>query len=567
MPTAAAQQSALKLVQDVFAEAYADKSKAGHEALLYKLLQEEQSGEDDASGRYVLLSEAKEAAIQIGDFPAALYATGKLFDQYDVRPIELLSDLLTRMGPGLKGQDAADGAIVGLLLTEALDKRFIPAEARKLFPLTRELASASHNDKVVSAITRRLTRVELDAVAADRADEAMKKLKSDPDDVGANLIAGQYLCFVRGDFSSGCALLARTDDPELKSAAIAELAKPTTPENQNACGDLWWNVASARANTPLLANGCKARAIYWYRLAMPSLTGAARQLIEQRLANNRSSTGSESPNASLSPDQPKPAKSGPSISVAAAAGWVQTRETVERGQCYRITASGLWIDSDGQKCGPDGACPEPFLKLLGPQDISKQERDRFYCGQHPRGALICRIGDEKWDFYVPSECKFLAPVSGSLSFRMNDDDRGNAAIKDGACAVTVTPIEPEWARPDGRIAIVARIDTTDWLHLTPQGAYWEWDGSHGKVGLQDGYYPTVINGIYWWPQWNTKKTTELLQVPALWPAQPSNVRILQVQAQRGDADISQLDANEIIIHFHKHKGAGASQIGCVISLK
>lgn len=56
-------------------------------------------------------------------------------------------------------------------------------------------------------------------------------------------------------------------------------------------------------------------------------------------------------------------------------------------------------------------------------------------------------------------------------------------------------------------------------------------------------------------------------MPALWPAQPTNARIISIQAKPGDAEISHVDANEIIIQFHKRKVAGASQIEREISLK
>ena len=273
------------------------------------------------------------------------------------------------------------------------------------------------------------------------------------------------------------------------------------------------------------------------------------------------------PVSSSKPELPK-AAAVPAISISAAAGWVETDENVEEGQCYKIVPTGAWVDSDGVKCGPAGACPEQLLKLLGPQDITDAQKKQFFFGQHPRGALICRIGDRKWDFYVPGECQFLAPFSGRLSFRMNDDDRGNPAVKSGACGVTISRIEPQWVRPDGSITIIARIATTDWLHLTPKGPYWEWDGEWSPVGMQEGVYPTVINGIYWWPHWRSReRRTDPAPIPALWPVQPGRVHIAGVQAKRVAADISHVDNDDVVIRFHKTQGLGASQIICVVGTK
>lgn len=301
VPDAAAQQSARKLVLDLFSSAYADKSRTGQENLVYQLLDEARSDKDDPSGRFALLNEAKEAAIRVGNFPAAIYAAEELFDRYELRPTDLVADLLKRMGPGLEGQDAADGATASLLLVEALDNQTAFTEARKWMQLTREIAYASHNSKVVSAIAEGLARVEFDAAAAERASAAMVKLKSDPKDVAANLAVGQYQCLVRGDFAMGCTFLARTDDAGLKSAANAELAKPATPADQRACGDLWWDEAAALAKTPVLTDACKARAIYWYQLAVPKLTGLVKRAIEQRIGSRGVETA---PVAATSGGQP-----------------------------------------------------------------------------------------------------------------------------------------------------------------------------------------------------------------------------------------------------------------------
>jgi hypothetical protein len=534
---------------------------------VYQLLDETQADKDDPSGQYVLLKEAEEVAIRVGDFSAAFHAARELFEKYDVPAMDVIADLMKRMGPRLVGQDAADGATVTLLLVEAFDKKQAFGEARKWLPSTRAIAYASHNSKVISAVGEAVARVEFDAAAAERAQAAMAKLKSDPNDPAANLVAGEYRCFTCDDFAAGCALLSKGNDAAMKHAADADLAKPATPADQKACGDLWWEQSIAQVKTPVVADACKARAIFWYRQAEPELTGLVRRSVDQRLGDVAQGSANSRPQLPAHGATQEAPAGPPKISIAAAAGWVPTDQSVEKGQCYEVAATGVWTDSEGVRCGPSGACPAAVLKLLGPQDITKEQRDQFYSGQHPRGALICRIGDENWDFYVPSRCRFVAPASGKLSFRMNDEGPVNARARSGACTVTIARVEPEWVRPDGRVQIIARIDSTDWLHLSHDGPYWEWDGNWGKVGIQDGIYPTVINGIYWWPQWSHPKKTEPLLVSSLWPRQPTQVRIVAVEAKRGEAVISFADNDEVIVQFHKQKGLGASQIGVVLALK
>lgn len=287
------------------------------------------------------------------------------------------------------------------------------------------------------------------------------------------------------------------------------------------------------------------------------------------------SSGDDSKSGPDAPAVPKPGgapspavPSDKAIRIDAKDGWVSTSLRVEQGHCYRVTAAAGWTDSQGHDCGPDGGCSETCRALLGPPtELTDSQRAEFYHGQDPRGALICRIGDETWDFYVGSDRRFLAPVSGRLSFRMCDDDQPKSAVKSGACIVSISQIEPTWVRPNGNIEIIARVDSKDLLHLTPQGLFWEQKGKGGKLGLTDGYYPTVINGIFWWPNWAGDKTTEKLPVPALWPAQPEHVRVVEVDARRGDVNILRDQSTEVVFEFEKQDGPGSSQIGCVISTK
>lgn len=291
VPESSLQQSSLKLARDLFASAYANKTRTGQENLVYQLLDEAQTEKDDPTSRYVLLNEAKETAIRVGDFSAAILAAGELIDNYDLPPMEVMGELLKKIGPRLAGQDAADGATVSMLLVEAFAKQQAFAEARKWIPSTRAIAYASHNSKVIAGVAEGVARIEFDVAQSDEAQAAMAKLKTNPHDAAANLAVGQYQCFVCGDFAAGCAFLAKGNDPALKRPADAELTKPTTPEDQKACGDLWWDQSIVQSKVHAVAYGCKARAIYWYRKALPKLTGLVKREIELRVGESDSDPG------------------------------------------------------------------------------------------------------------------------------------------------------------------------------------------------------------------------------------------------------------------------------------
>jgi clan AA aspartic protease (TIGR02281 family) len=247
--------------------------------------------------------------------------------------------------------------------------------------------------------------------------------------------------------------------------------------------------------------------------------------------------------------------------VPADAQWHPVDFDVVEGKCYRIDATGRWTDSSGVACGPEGVCPREWLSALGPQPgLPKEHRAEWYVGQHPHSALIARIGEAKVGFYVGTGATFIAPASGPLAFRMNDGDAASRA-RAGALDVTVTETQPHWLDANGSATIFARIDAVDRLHVTPDGIFWEWGGQWGKVGEHDGHFPTIINGILWWPKWVDKKHTEPLREPEL--RLRGAVELARVETKRGGVTLEQSSATEVILQF-KDNGLGSSQVGCEV---
>ncbi|MDB5291398.1 MAG: hypothetical protein JWL69_2639, partial [Phycisphaerales bacterium] len=70
-PTAAAQADARKTIKQLLQSEYADKSQPGRQALARKLLHNATTSADDAAARYVMLTEARDLAIDCGDVNTA----------------------------------------------------------------------------------------------------------------------------------------------------------------------------------------------------------------------------------------------------------------------------------------------------------------------------------------------------------------------------------------------------------------------------------------------------------------------------------------------------------------
>jgi len=123
--------------------------------------------------------------------------------------------------------------------------------------------------------------VRVAAKAWEEVQPAVEKLASDPSDPEANLIVGRYRAFVRRNWAAGLPLLAKGSEARLKTIALADLANPTSPEEQAKLADLWWEYAETQSGAAHAA--ARARATHWYVLAEPHLQGLAKTRAERRL--------------------------------------------------------------------------------------------------------------------------------------------------------------------------------------------------------------------------------------------------------------------------------------------
>jgi hypothetical protein len=112
--------------------------------------------------------------------------------------------------------------------------------------------------------------------------QAEKVLAEDPEDPAANLTSGMYHCFVRKDWESGLPLLAKGKDAKLRKLAEAELARPVEqPIKKVELGDGWWEAGAPDEEYP--RQHFQSRAVFWYKAALPDLTGFTRTRVEGRL--------------------------------------------------------------------------------------------------------------------------------------------------------------------------------------------------------------------------------------------------------------------------------------------
>lgn len=122
-------------------------------------------------------------------------------------------------------------------------------------------------------------RKEFDA-EEKTVDAARAALKRDERDPKANETMGKRLA-VRGDWPAAIVRLGRAEDEGLRQAALNDAAATKDAGKAVLAADAWWSVAEGAEGKEERA--FRARSIYWYSLAMPSLSGLAKARAEKRI--------------------------------------------------------------------------------------------------------------------------------------------------------------------------------------------------------------------------------------------------------------------------------------------
>jgi len=254
----------------------------------------------DAANRYVLLKVARDVAVQAGDAELAFKAIDSVAARYDVDAYMLKGSALSEAAKSAssKEQRTAVARHSLDLIDEAVEKDDFRA-AEYLGELAVDAGREAKDYAFVKKIVARNNEVEEIAKACSEIEDAVKRLKENPVDPGANLAVGKYHCFFKGDWNRGLPMLALGNDEQLKKLAVKELEEVPDADQQLLLGDGWWDLAEEQEGVP--KQQLQGRAAYWYRKAAPRLTGLVKGKVEKRLAQMTTHT----PTPVSKPDTPR----------------------------------------------------------------------------------------------------------------------------------------------------------------------------------------------------------------------------------------------------------------------
>ncbi len=284
VPSADAQNDALKLVKDTFGDEYAGAgSSAEKTAFAGKLLQTAKETNQGTANHYALLRVAWDVATQAGDAKLAIQITDEIAGAYEVNALSAkLATVKTTDGFVRSSAQRTALATVALELAEEAAAGDDYDSAQELASIGIAAARKAQDWQLVKQIVARDKAVKKMAEAYARAQKALVTLENDPANPEANQEAGEYYCFVKRDWRKGIPMLALGTDQILKVLAHKELKGTSDAMEQVALGDGWWNLAQTRENSE--RDAVLLHAGSWYQKAQPQISGLERVKVDERLA-------------------------------------------------------------------------------------------------------------------------------------------------------------------------------------------------------------------------------------------------------------------------------------------
>lgn len=198
------------------------------------------------------------------------------------------------------------------------------------------------------------------------------------------------------------------------------------------------------------------------------------------------------------------------VTLDVAANWIGSGLSVREGKCYRLTITGSCTDGTGAMFGPEGTAPASLRSVLGPpRDADGSPVSEGFVGGWPREQVLMKFGDRSVVAAVGAGLTFIAPYTDELRFRINDREKG-VGDATGRLAIRLEYVpRPVFVDSEGRTTIRARVADTDYLLFRPDGLHWRY-----RLGsITAGDFPTVINGIAWWPLYPPHSVKESTLLP------------------------------------------------------
>jgi len=283
VPDATDQKEAVATVREVFgAEWKAAKTKQQRQELSHKLIAKALVSQTP-SNQYVLLRIARDMAEQNLDGVTAFKAIDEMDSRYKIDSLAMKKDVLKKFAE--KARHSTEHKFIAEHALGLVDDAVVLDDfdsASYLATMALSSAKKARSAELVKKATAQNTQLKEFAAAFEKVKGAIEVLKDNPKDVEANTIVGKYRCLVKDDWANGLPMLALGSDP-LKTLAEKDLNGFGTFDSieRVSIGDGWWNLGLTEKG--LAKEQYQQRALFWYKQALPGLTGLAKDKVEGRV--------------------------------------------------------------------------------------------------------------------------------------------------------------------------------------------------------------------------------------------------------------------------------------------
>lgn len=219
-------------------------------------------------------------AVGAGDATVAFETADEISRLYEVNALDMKAAAFGKMLKATKTpQQRAPVVEQGCaLLEEAANKDKLEL-ARQLGQQLAAEARRVHDAELVKSVNAVRKRINEQAAAYRRYQEAQDVLKVKPEDHAANLAVGNYFCLTKGQWTEGLPYLLKSGDKDLQRVAAMETpTPPATGDNQVKLADAWWDLAHSRHSPQ--REQVLVHAGSWYEKAAATVTAS---LVKSRI--------------------------------------------------------------------------------------------------------------------------------------------------------------------------------------------------------------------------------------------------------------------------------------------
>lgn len=285
-PSSEEQKTAERGIRKVLGKQFAAaRTPEQHSMLAEALLKAGIETPEKSATRYVLLQLAAERAAAAGNLSIAARAIDEIGRDYDADIMAMKADALAEaVGSTRTARQPSAYLKETIRIAMSLIDEAVVDDNYQMASRLSELVTASARRaknlplvRVLAIRKRELQRLDQEFVSAREAHEV---LADDPSNREANLTAGRWYCFRKGNWNKGLPFLAKGADTVLAELAKRESTNTEDPGERVELGNAWWDLFEKEKGAEKAR--FLQRAMYWYELALPDLSGLSKMTIERR---------------------------------------------------------------------------------------------------------------------------------------------------------------------------------------------------------------------------------------------------------------------------------------------